>query len=88
FGEGMAAACLAFALERLNRFSLLDSRPAGHESRVQMVSTLESAAIAARQHRAFPEATGWAERAGEWLRRRWPDADVDLESYAPYAPRA
>jgi hypothetical protein len=87
FGAGMAAACLAFALERLTRFALLDSRPAGHESRIQMVSTLESAAIAARQHRAFPEATGWVERAAAWLRRHWPDADVDLERYAPYAPR-
>ena len=87
FGEGMAAACLAFALDRLTRFSLLDGRPAGDASRVQMVSTLESAAIAARRHRAFLQAAGWADRAAEWLRRRWPDADVDLEAYAPYTPR-
>lgn len=87
FGAGMAGACLAFALDRLTRFALLDSRPAGHESRIQMISTLESAATAARGHRAFPRTAGWADRAAEWLRRRWPDADLDLDSYAPYSPR-
>lgn len=87
FGPGMAAASLAFALDRLTRFDLLDRRPAGHESRLQMISTLESAATAARGHRAFPEATGWVDRAAEWLRRRWPDAAVDFARYAPYAAR-
>lgn len=87
FGDGMAGACLAFALDRLSRFDLLDGRAAGDESRVQMVATLESAALAARTHRGFPQAAGWADRAAAWLRRRWPDADVDLARYAPYTPR-
>jgi hypothetical protein len=52
------------------------------------VSTLESAALAARGHRVFPAVSGWADRAAAWLRRRWPDADVDLGAYAPYTPRA
>jgi hypothetical protein len=88
FGLGMAAACLAYALDRLSRFSLVDGRPPGDASRVQLVSTLESAALAARGHRAFPAVSGWAERAAAWLRRRWPDADVDLGAYPPYTPRA
>jgi hypothetical protein len=31
--------------------------------------------------------SGWADRTADWLRRRWPDADVDLGAYAPYTPR-
>ena len=88
FGLGMAAACLAYALDRLSRFALVDGRPAGDASRVQLVSTLESAALAARGHHASPAVSGWADRAAAWLRRRWPDADVDLGAYAPYTPRA
>ncbi len=88
FGLGMAAACLAYALDRLSRFGLVDGRPAGDASRVQLVATLEEAAAAARGHRAFPAASGWADRAAAWLRRRWPDADVDLGAYAPYTPRS
>jgi hypothetical protein len=87
FGLGMAAACLAFALDRLSRFDLVDGRPPGNPSRVQLVSTLECAAVAARRHRAFPAVSGWADRCAAWLRRRWPDADLDLGAYAPYTPR-
>lgn len=87
FGRGLAAACLAEALDRLNRFAVLDRRAPGHPSRVQMVSTLEAAAQAAQAHRALPHLAGWASRIGEWLRRRWRDADVDLASYPAYAPR-
>ena len=87
FGRGMAAACLAFALDRLSRYALVDGRPTGDASRVQLVSTLESAAIVALGHRAFPTVSGWAERAAAWLRRRWPETDVDLGALAPYTPR-
>jgi hypothetical protein len=88
FGVGMAAACLAFALDRLSRFSLVDGRAPGDASRLQLVATLEEAALAARAHRALPNVSGWADRAAAWLRRRWPDADVDLGAYAPYTPRS
>jgi hypothetical protein len=65
----------------------LDQRPAGDPSRLQMVATLQAAAGVGGQHRAFPLVSGWAERAAAWLRRRWPDADVDLSRYVPYTPR-
>jgi hypothetical protein len=87
FGSGLAAACLALALDRLRRFRTLDQRQRGDQSRVQLVSTLESAAAAARRHRALPGLAGWAERVAAWLRRRWPDADVDLARCGAYMPR-
>ncbi len=87
FGLGMAAACLTRACERFTRFPRLDDRPSGDASRLQMVSALEAAAEAASRHRRLPQLAGWAWRAGAWLRRRWPDADQDLERLGPYAPR-
>ena len=87
FGAGLAAASLAWACDRLSRFALVDSRAAGDDSRVQLVATLEAAAGVAHRHRAFPQLAGWQERAAQWLRRRWPDADVDLAALRPYTPR-
>ena len=87
FGFGLAGCCLAWALTRLVRFATLDERAAGDRSRLQMVATLELAADAARRNRALPALAGWAERAGQWLRRRWPDADLDLDSYPAFTPR-
>ena len=87
FGLGMAACCLAWALTRLARFETLDGRPAGDRSRRQMVATLELAAAAARRHRSLPALAGWAERAAAWLRRRWPDSDVDFAGYPAFTPR-
>jgi hypothetical protein len=88
FGRGMAAVCLAEACDRFARFPTLDARAPGDASRLQMVATLEAGARAARRHRALPAIAGWCERAAAWLRRRWPDADVDLAAYPSYAPRA
>jgi len=88
FGLGMAAACLTRACERLSRFPRLDDRPSGDASRLQMVSALEAAAEAASYHRRLPQLVGWARQAASWLRRRWPDADQDLDQLAPYTPRA
>jgi len=87
FGFGLAATCLAEACDRFGRFASLDARAPGDTSRVQMISTLEAAAAAARRHRALPQLAGWADRVGAWLRSRWPDADVDLAGYPPYASR-
>jgi hypothetical protein len=85
FGAGMAAVCLCEAAERLSRFAILDARPPGHDSRLQMVFTLDAAVVVARAHGAFPRFGGWCEWAGAWLRRRWPDAD--RSDIAPYTPR-
>jgi hypothetical protein len=63
-------------LDRLQRFALLDSRPAGHHSRAQMVSTLEAAARAAGELTSrLPALTDWVSAAAAALRRRWPDSD-------------
>jgi hypothetical protein len=87
FGYGVAACCIAWAQTRLVRFELLDKRPPGDRSRLQMVTTLELAAAAARGHRALPALAGWAERTGAWLLRRWPDAKADLSTYRAFTPR-
>lgn len=87
FGFGLAAACMAFAIERLHRFPLLDGRPPGDHSRPQQIATLDSAAAVAESHGALRHLTGWARGLVEVLRRRWPDADVDLTAYDAYTPR-
>jgi hypothetical protein len=87
FGFGMAAACLLAALSRLARFPRLDERRPGDHSRLQMVSVLQSAARAADAHRALPRLRAWLSQIAAALRRRWPDADVDLGAYAAYVSR-
>ena len=90
YGFALAAACGSWALLRLQRFAVLDGRAPGDRSRIQLVETLESAARAAEAHRALPQLSGWLRRAAELLRRRWPDADVDLTDpvrFPPYSPR-
>lgn len=87
FGTGLAATCLAHAFERLNRFHVVDAREPGDHSRVQLVATLESAAEVAERPYGFPDLAGWTRRVASFLRRRWPDADVDLAAYPSYAPR-
>jgi aminoglycoside/choline kinase family phosphotransferase len=90
YGSALAAACMHWALLRLHRFAVLDTRPPGDHSRLQLVETLESAARAAEAHRALPHLAGWARRTADVLRRRWPDADLDLTDWAkfpPYSPR-
>lgn len=87
FGVGMAAACFAATLERLNRLPVLANRAPGEPSRVQMVGTLEEAASTAERHRVFPRLTGWARAVAALLRKRWPDTDIDLTTLPSYAPR-
>ena len=90
YGFALAAACMSWALVRLHRFAVLDTRGPGDHSRVQLVETLESAARTAEAHRALPHLAGWARRTAGVLRRRWPDADLDLTDWArfpPYSPR-
>ena len=90
YGFALASACMRWALLRLHRFAVLDARVPGDHSRLQLVETLESAARAAEAHRALPHLAGWARRTADTLRRRWPDADLDLTDRAkfpPYSPR-
>lgn len=90
YGFALASACMSWALLRLRRFAVLDTRAPGDHSRLQLVETLESAARTAEAHRALPQLAGWARRAADALRRRWPDADLDLTdwtSFPPYSPR-
>ncbi|MET9914265.1 hypothetical protein ABZZ74_47495 [Streptomyces sp. NPDC006476] len=90
YGFGLAAACLSWAIVRLHRFASVDARPPGDRSRPQLVETLEAAARAAENHRAFPHLTSWACRTADLLRRRWPDADLDFTNptaFPPYTAR-
>ncbi|MEU4230131.1 hypothetical protein AB0F17_38070 [Nonomuraea sp. NPDC026600] len=87
YGMALAAACVAFALTRLWRLPVLDGRPTGDGSRAQLVATLEAAASAAREHHALPQLAGLCQRLAAALRRRWPDADMDIAALAPYTPR-
>ena len=90
YGFALAAACMSWALLRLHRFAVLDTRAPGDHSRLQLVETLESAARTAEAHRALPHLAGWVRRTADVLRRRWPDADLDLTDWArfpPYSPR-
>jgi hypothetical protein len=90
YGFALAAACMSWVLVRLQRWTLLDARAPGDPSRPQLVETLESAARTAEAHRAVPHLAGWARRTADVLRRRWPDADLDLTDparFPPYSPR-
>jgi hypothetical protein len=75
FGLAMAAACLVHGIVRLDRLAKLDARPQGHESRQQMIATLEAAVRAAVHFAALPRLAEWTADAAAALRRRWPDAD-------------
>ena len=90
YGFALASACMQWALLRLHRFAILDTRAPGDHSRLQLVETLESAARTAEAHRALPHLAGWARRTADALRHRWPDADLDLTDWTrfpPYSPR-
>lgn len=85
YGFALAAACMSWALVRLERLALLDTRSPGDDSRLQLVATLEAAARTAGMY--LPHLAGWARGAADMLRRRWPDTDRDLAAIPPYAPR-
>ena len=90
YGHALASACMHWALVRLHRLAVLDTRAPGDHSRLQLVETLESAARTAEAHRSLPHLAGWARRAAGALRRRWPHADLDLTDrtrFPPYTPR-
>ncbi|WP_344476019.1 phosphotransferase [Nonomuraea monospora] len=87
YGRGLVAACVAYALSRLTRLPVLDARPAGDDSRAQLVATMEATARTADTRRALPHLAGWCRHLAAALRRRWPDADIDVATLSPYTPR-
>ncbi|MFC4536692.1 hypothetical protein [Sphaerisporangium dianthi] len=86
YGFALAAACVFFALVRLQRLPLLDTRAPGDDSRLQLMATLEATARTAEAHHTLPHLTGWARRVADLLRRRWPDTDLDLADGATFPP--
>lgn len=86
YGFGLAAACASWALLRAQRLAAVDGRPVGDDGRLQLVETLEAAARVADAHRVLPHLAGWFWSAAGVLRRRWPDADVDLTDAARFPP--
>jgi hypothetical protein len=87
FGRAIAGAAFLGTLERVSALDRLDARAAGDRSRLHRIATLEAAAETAATHHCLPHLAGWARAAAERLRRRWPDADVDLAALGPYASR-
>jgi hypothetical protein len=87
YGMGVSSAALTYALFRLARLDLLDGRPPGDHSRLQMVATLEAAAATAARFGVHPHLAGWARHTADRLRHRWPDTDVDFACMPAYAPR-
>jgi hypothetical protein len=87
FGLGISGVSLLSAIERLVSLPKLELRAPGNTSRLHRVATLEAAARTAERHRCLPHLAGWAWVAAAALRRRWPDADVDLAALGPYASR-
>lgn len=86
YGFGLAAACVSWALVRLQRCALLDARSPGDHSRLQLIATLEAAAHTVETHRALPHLAAWIHRIATVLRRRWPDADQDFSDTARFPP--
>ena len=87
YGEAVAGGALLYALRRLATLPTMDARPVGDHSRLHRVATLEAAAGTAELRRSLPGLAGWARTAAALLRRRWPDADVDLAALGAYTPR-
>lgn len=86
YGYGLAAACMSWALVRLQRFVLLDTRSPGDHSRLQLIATLEDTARTAETYTTLPHLTAWIRRIAVVLRRRWPDADQDFADSARFPP--
>lgn len=87
FGQAVSGAGFIFAAGRLRRLAILDARPSGDGSRLNRIAALEAAADTAGRHHCLPHLTAWARAAAENLRRRWPDADIDLRNLGDYTTR-
>ena len=87
FGLGLSAACLSYALLRLQRLQKLAPRRPGDLSRLQLVATLEAAARVAAERGFLRELGGWCAEVAAAIRRRWRDTDVDLGPLPPWLSR-
>lgn len=87
FGKTVSGAGFVFAAGRLRGLARLDARPLGDNSRLNRIAALEAAADTAKRHHCLPHLTAWARAATENLRRRWPDADIDLKTLKDYTTR-
>jgi hypothetical protein len=87
FGQAVSGAGFIFAAGRLRRLATLDARPFGDNSRLNRIAALEAAADTAERHHCLPHLTAWARAAAGNLRRRWPDADIDLKTLDDYTTR-
>lgn len=87
FNQGIAGAAFMWALRRLEGLDKFDARQPGNGSRTHRVATLEAAADVAERKHCLPNLAGWARTAAHRLRRRWPDADIDLTALPDYTSR-
>jgi hypothetical protein len=87
FGQTVSGAGFIFAAGRLRGMARLDARPSGDKSRLNRIAAVEAAADTAERHHCLPHLTAWARAAAENLRRRWPDADIDLKTLGNYTTR-
>jgi hypothetical protein len=87
FDSGLTAACLSYALVRLNRLEKLAARHPRDLSRLQLVATMESAARVSEERDCLLDLGGWYEAVAAAIRRAWPDTDVDLASLPPFLAR-
>jgi hypothetical protein len=87
FGRRVAGAGFVFAARRLVSLPKLDVRAPGEHGRVHRVATTEAAADVADRFGCLPHLTSWARTVAVFLRRRWPDTDVDLAALPPFTSR-
>lgn len=87
FGEGIAGAGFVEALRRLVNLPKMDVREPGEPGRLHRVATTEAAADVAERFDCLPNLASWARTVACFLRRRWPDADVDLATLPPFTTR-
>lgn len=87
FNNGVVGAAFIWALLRLQGLDQLNARQPGDSSRAHRVATLEAAADVADRKSCLPGLADWARTAARLLRRRWPDADIDLTALPDYTSR-
>jgi hypothetical protein len=87
YGRMVAGGAFVWAARRLVILPKLDARTVGDASRLHRVATMEAAADTADRFGCLPALAGWARAAAATLRKRWPDADLDLAALPPYTPR-
>jgi hypothetical protein len=87
YGRVAAGGACVWAARRLATLPKIDARPSGDASRLHRVATMEAAADTAERFGCLPALRDWARAGAAALRRRWPDADIDLAALPPYTTR-